>query len=153
MAEACAAVTNQTPRGDKISWRAGRDFNEELIVPWKMGLALSWERVFTDEIPQKLKRFSKGVEELLAALESQVANREQLKVLRHTSLGLFVQQLKLHMRAVADWPLAVQAVIAERQREATRLMRPFIKDKMSPAYEACTAESGTCLAPPRESTC
>lgn len=117
-----------------------RDFNSELLEPFKQKIAPTWEQVFTRTLPQGIDALGQDLSSLLEDFQGQMHERPQLR--DSSSYELVREQVKT-MGAILRETAPFKCQCRAGQKEANRLFKPAIEEAMKVAYEKCVAERGT----------
>jgi hypothetical protein len=131
----------------KSASKSVRDFNDSLQGPFLESIVSTYDLAFKEHIPRPLDQLLADVLKKLTSFSERIVKRKELVTHRSTSIKLLAHQLKTHVDAVGSWRTPLLGVITMHQREATRVLRPFIKETLKDCYAECAAELGKSLRP------
>ncbi|XXH05039.1 hypothetical protein Hte_011463 [Hypoxylon texense] len=117
------------------------DFNEDLVRPFRQGLANDWVRAFQQKIPEALGEFTRTSEQLLEGFHEVIKARIQKKA-SFATINALRSQLRARALGVTHMVNSFGSDIVTLQREASRKTNPSIKEGMKGTYSACVGESG-----------
>lgn len=139
----CASYKAACRRDGVYSGRAGkRDFNEDLVRPFKKGLANNWVRAFQQNIPEALGGFTRTSEQLLEGFHGVIKARMQQKA-SFATINTLRSQLGARALGVTHMANSFSSDIVTLQREASRKTNPAIKEGMKGIYSACAEDCGS----------
>lgn len=102
-------------------------------------LAGLWEHIFSAYIPDHLDGLVRDLGQVLRDFRRRMAKRPELK--KAPSFALATQQVNILERSIKDTS-DLNIVVSKGQKQASRLIVPFIVDGMTEASAFCVAESG-----------
>jgi hypothetical protein len=105
-------------------------------------LANPWEKVFSERLPQALKRFAKISEMILQSFYKGIISRALQSGASVTRVAMLGQQVRNYQAVFVDLADDMLKDINAHQREANREFAPVIAEKLASAYEKCAAETG-----------
>lgn len=128
--------------GEKTSNPKSRNFNEDLLEPYMVKIAGSWEQAFLRSIPTVLSNFVDTIMQEMQCFHNIMASRAELQKGRTASLRFLEHQLESYEVTITDAVNVVKAQLQADQREASRLFLPAIREVMKKAYSQCAEEKG-----------
>lgn len=128
--------------GEKTRNIKSRNFNEDLLEPYLVKIASSWEHAFLRSIPAALSKFIVVIMLEVRAFHTVLVSRAELHKGRTASLRLLGDQLEHHEATITEGVNRVKGQLQTGQREASRLFLPEIKDAMMKIYTKCAEEKG-----------
>lgn len=128
--------------GEKTPSVKARNFNEDVLEPYMLKIASSWELAFSRTIPAALDRFTDTFVKELEGFHATMSSREELQKGRKASMRLLGAQLRNHEATIQNAINSAKSQLQTDQREASRLFLPQIKESMKKVYTQCAGEKG-----------
>ncbi|KAH9832230.1 uncharacterized protein C8Q71DRAFT_777988 [Rhodofomes roseus] len=116
-------------------WR--QDLNLDLTLPFMLGIAAQWSKVFSDRSLDLKEAATSIVNQTLSEVEESAT--PLLKDLAHSQAEHCRRELQ---QLLDDIVRVIDKVLEEEQRTASRCLAPHIMDALKPAYEEAFAQSG-----------
>ena len=105
-------------------------------------LGSHWETTFVRRLPNIMKSFTKNTKNPLHTFHRSVEARNAKSGVSLAGLDVLGQQLRTYEAIFEDLSIQMQAIINERQRDASREFVPVVARNLLSAYTYCCNERG-----------